>query len=108
MKVVYTQAAREDLMNIYEYISQTLLAPDAARALSEQIMAGARSLCELPEREPLWKWEPWRSLGVRFLPVKNYLLFFTLDQATETVCVVRILYGGRDVNRQLEKTTHWE
>lgn len=102
MKVVYSWKARQDLRDIYEYIAYTLMAPDAARIMADRIMDGARDLAELPERNPLYAKEPWRSLGVRFLPVKRYLLFYLVDATSGTVSILRILYSGRDLARQLE------
>ena len=108
MKVVYTFMARQDLCNIYEYIALTLLAPDAARNTTDRIMATVRTLESMPERNPLYKEEPWHSRGVRFVPVRNYLVFYTVNKETDTVSVVRIMYGARDISRQLEETTEWE
>ena len=34
----------------------------------------------------------------------NYLVFYKTDDETETVYVVRIMYGGRDVHKQLSQT----
>ncbi len=107
MKVVYTFAARQDLRDIYEYIAFTLLAPSAARKTADRIMETIRSLESMPERNPLYKEEPWRSQGVRFVPVRNYLVFYTVNNETDTVCVSRIMYGARDISRQLEETTEW-
>ena len=39
-----------------------------------------------------------------FFPVDNYLVFYKTDDETETVYVVRIMYGGRDVHKQLSQT----
>ena len=107
MKIVYTHAARQDLREIYEYIAFSLLAPDTARSLTERIMADIRSLENFPARNPLYKDEPWYSQGVRFLPVKNYLVFHTVKSETETVSIARIMYGGRDISKQLKETTEW-
>ena len=105
MKVVYTFQARQDLHDIYDYIAFTLLAPDAARKTTERILETVRSLQTMPERNPLYKEEPWHSLGVRFIPVKNYIVFYTVN--TDTVSIARIMYGARDLSRQLEETTEW-
>ena len=105
MRIVYSYTARQDLRDIYEYIAFTLLAPEAARSMADRIMEAARSLADMPERRALYKDEPWYSRGIRFLPVKRYLLFFTVDAATETVSILRILYSGRDLSRQLEEET---
>ena len=104
MKIVYTFQAQQDLKNIYEYIAYSLLVPDTARNIYQQIIQNARSLETMPERNPLYKEEPWHSQGVRFIPVKNYLLFYTVSIETRTVSIARILYGGMDINRQLEET----
>ena len=107
MKVVYTFRARQDLRDIYDYIAFALLAPDAARNTTERILEAARSLQSMPERNPLYKEEPWHSQGVRFIPVKNYIVFYTVNTDTDTVSVTRIMYGARDLSRQLEETTEW-
>ena len=104
MKIVYTFQAQQDLKNIYEYIAYSLLVPDTARSMYQQIIQSARSLEYMPERNPLYQEEPWHSQGVRFIPVKNYLLFYTVNNETHTVSIARILYGGMDINRQLEET----
>lgn len=108
MKIVYTFQAQQDLKNLYEYVAYSLLAPDAARSLYQKIIQSVRSLETMPNRNPLYKEEPWRSQGVRFLPVKNYLLFYTVNNETLTVSIARILYGGMDINRQLEETPQFE
>ena len=105
MKVVYTHAARQDLRDIYEYIAFTLLVPDTARSLTDRIMADIRSLERFPERNPLYRYEPWYSQGVRFMPGKYYLVFYTVKN--ETFSIARIMYGGRDISKQLEETIEW-
>ena len=104
MKIVYTLQAQQDLKNIYEYIAYSLLVPDTARNMSRQIMQSVRSLETMPERNPLYKEEPWHSQGVRFIPVKNYLLFSTVNNDTYTVSIARVLYGGDGLERLLLET----
>ena len=101
MNIVYSHQARQDLKNIYEYIAYSLLEPETAQKMYQRIIESARSLELMPERNPLYKDEPWHSRGLRFLPVKNYLLLYTVGKATNTVSIVRILYGGMDISRQL-------
>lgn len=103
MRIVYTLRSQEDLKNIYEYIAFTLSAPGTAKDMYLRLTQAVRSLEQMPGRNPLYKDEPWRSQGLRFLPVKKYLILYTTD--AETVTVVRILYGGMDVSRQLEEET---
>ena len=68
-------------------------------------MEVVRSLESMPERNPLYKEEPWNSHGVRFIPIRNYLVFYTINIETDTVSIVRIMYGARDITCQLEEKT---
>ncbi len=107
MTVVYTKTALADIQGIYEYIAFELLVPQAAEALTERILAAIRTLGSLPERNPLYQEEPWFSQGVRYMPIRNYPVFYTVKAESGTVSVARVLYGGRDISRQLEETGEW-
>lgn len=94
MKVVYTFQARQDLKNLYAYIAYTLLAPEAAEKLINEIIQNVNTLVTMPKRNPLYRDEPWYSRGVRYLPVRKYLVFYTVSAKDDTVFVSRILYGA--------------
>ena len=102
-KVMYTAGAKKDLRNIFRYISEELLAPENAAGQTERIMTAIRKLDTMPNRNRLYDEELWHSRGLRFFPVDNYLVFYKTDDETETVYVVRIMYGGRDVHKQLSQ-----
>lgn len=103
-KVVYTAGARRDLRGLYTYIAEDLCAAEAAAGQTGRIMEGIRSLSEMPMRYRLYEDEPWHSRGMRFFPVDNYLVFYLPEVAENKVYVIRIMYGGRDVQRQLADT----
>ena len=63
-----------------------------------------RELDEMPMRFKLYEDEPWKSKGLRFVPVDNYLIFYLPIDETNTVSIVRIIYAGRDMNKQLQET----
>ena len=100
--VVYSSEARQDLRDIYEYIAYELLEPDTAAGQTNRIMKAARSLEQMPMRHRLYEEEPWHSQGLRFLPVDNYLIFYLPDETNNIVNIIRIMYGGRDVKKQLD------
>ena len=100
---MYTAGAKKDLRNIFRYISEELLAPENAAGQTERIMTVIRKLDTMPNRNRIYEEEPWHSSGLRFFPVGNYLVFYKTDDETETVYVVRIMYGGRDVHKQLSQ-----
>ncbi|SHI17573.1 toxin ParE1/3/4 [Sporobacter termitidis DSM 10068] len=103
-KVVYSEQAEKDLREIYEYIALTLLEPDIAKGQARRIMDAVVKLHHMPLRHQLYEKEPWRSKGLRVLPVDNYLVFYLPVEKQKTVAVVRIMYGGRNVEEQLLRT----
>jgi len=100
-KVVYTARAKQDLRNIYEYIAYHLLAPDTAAAQMQRLMKEIRSLDEMPMRFRCYDQEPWHSKGLRCFPVGHYLVFYLPESVGNTVFIVCIMYGGRDISSQL-------
>ena len=78
--------------------------PDTAAGQTNRIMKAARSLEQMPMRHRLYEEEPWHSQGLRFLPVDNYLIFYLPDETNNIVNIIRIMYGGRDVKKQLDDT----
>lgn len=99
--VSYSEEARQDLRDIYEYIAYELLAPETAAGQTERIMKAVRSLEQMPMRQRLYEEEPWHSHGVRVLPVDNYLVFYLPDETNAAVRIIRIMYGGRDIEKQM-------
>ena len=105
-QIFYTDSAKQDLKNIYRYISEDLVEPEIAAKLTDKIMKAIRSLDEMPQRYRLFEEEPWHSRGLRILPVNNYLVFYLLDDEKTVVTILRIIYGGRDISRQLSETQY--
>ncbi len=106
-KINYTRYAREDLKAIYEYLAFELLVPDTASRQSDRIMKAVRTLDNMPERYKVYEEEPWKSQNLRYFPVDNYLVFYLPKKETGVINIVRIIYGGRDIRRQLEQTTEF-
>ncbi len=92
------------LRNIYEYIAYDLLVPETAAGQTRRIMKEIRALDEMPMHHSVYKDEPWNSQGVRYFPVDNYLVFYLPDEPQNTVNIIRIMYGGRDIHSQLSET----
>lgn len=104
-KINYTKCAKEDLNSIYEYIAYELLVPDTANSQIDRIIKTIRTLDNMPERYNIYEEEPWKSQNLRYFPVDNYLVFYLPKKETSIINIIRIIYGGRDIRRQLEKTT---
>ena len=70
----------------------------------DRIMNAIKGLDELSLRHKLYQDEPWHSKGLRVLPVDSYLVFYIVIEEEKTVAIVRIMYGGRNIELQLSST----
>lgn len=95
--VIYSDEAIEDLDDIYCYIAFHLMERKTAWDLTSRIRNHIRGLAEYPEMCEGVDWEPWQSMGVRKMPVENYIVYYLPDMKAQEVKILRIFYGGRDV-----------
>lgn len=96
----YSIVARHDIREIYQYIAYHLCQLEAASRQINHNMEEIRSLEFMPMRYKLYEEEPWNSMGLRVLPVDNYLVFYLLNEVNGVVNIVHIMYGGRDISKQ--------
>ena len=104
LEIEFTDKSKRDLRDILDYITYELQEPQVAVKLVRQITKDILSLNQMPMRYRLYNEEPWQSQGLRCFPVKNYLIFYYPDETKNIVYAVRIIYGGRDISRQLSET----
>ena len=91
--VKFMSRALRDLDGIYGYIAKTLLEPDTAMNLVEQIEKGIYSLEKMPYRCPERRRGPYANRGYRQLLVENYTVIYRVDEARKLVIVVTIRYS---------------
>lgn len=101
-QIDFALQARDHLNGIYSYIKNELSAPIAARRIVTLIKEEIASLKTSPERIQLVSEEPWFSLGVRRDRVKNYYIYFIVDDENKIVHVADIIYARRDQTHQLK------
>jgi len=95
-RVDVSEAAESDLGDIVRYIASQLSAPITVLQMMELLEEAMTGLSNLPERCPLVADERLSQMGYRKLMVKNYIVFFSIDEKNKVVDVERILYGRRD------------
>ena len=95
--VGYSVDALDDLREIYSYIANELLVPEIAVAQLGRIRKKVRSLDYMPARYALVDCKPWCSMKMHQLPVDNFIVYYLVDDEKRMVTVVRIFYGGRDI-----------
>lgn len=95
--VTYSTMALEDLRDIYEYIRYTLIAPIAAEHQILRIRKMIASLNIFPMRHMLVDEEPWKSKRMYKVPIDKYVVLYCVDDIMHVVSIVRIFYGGRNI-----------
>lgn len=95
--IEYSSEARQDLYDIHKYI----MSPETASQQINRILNETDKLDVFPLRHQLYSDEPWNSKGIRFFPVDNYLVFYKIKEEENAVYILRIMYGGRNLDKQL-------
>lgn len=103
--VKITSQAEEQIQETIYYIAHELNAPDAALHLLDTLEDSIASLSQYPQRVALMPEEPWHTKGIRRLPVKNFLIYFWIDDVNMKVQVTAVIYGKRD---QLHQLSHMD
>lgn len=101
--VKISKQAENDLRSIYEYIAFELQSLQNAQGQIGRLESNILKLKEMPERFSVFEKEPWKSRNLRVMPVDNYLVFYIPDKSTKTVNILRVMYGGRDTEKQLNQ-----
>ncbi|MFP1692623.1 type II toxin-antitoxin system RelE/ParE family toxin [Gardnerella vaginalis] len=102
-KVKVTRQAKEHLALIREYIATELKEPTVAKRVLELLKAEMMSLQTMPYRVKCIDEQPWGELGFRRIRVKNYYVYFCVDDSRKEVQILAVIYVRRDQTKQLEE-----
>jgi len=105
--VKIARQAESQLQEIADYIAQGLQNPYAAMKTINAIEQEIGSLANFPNRVALVEEEPWHSAGLHKLPVRNFLIYFWVNEAQKKVQVISVVYARRNQKHQLEQMDIW-
>ncbi len=77
--VQITDKALADMEEIYTYIAEQLLAPENAIGQYNRIAEAIQNLNVFPERVRIMESEPEHTMGLRQLPIDNFLVFYVIE-----------------------------
>lgn len=95
-EVKLTAQAIGQIEETVQYISKILLEPETAQKWTDVLQCEIGKLDFMPSRYPLTEEEPWRTKEVRKMPVKNFLVYYLIDEKKKSVWVTAVIYGRRD------------
>lgn len=98
----FLPAAKNDMLEIIKYISDELKNPNAALKLADEFIESAEKLCEFPYANNVYI--PIKQLNAEYrrIIVKNYLMFYTVNEKNKTITIMRIIYAKRNINSQIQ------
>ena len=101
-ELAYLPIARQDMVEIVRYISWELQNPSAAERLATELIEAGEGLSRFPYANPVYL--PVRPLKheYRKLPVRNYLMFYRVDEEKKLVTIMRVIYAKRNYGGMLE------
>lgn len=100
-EIKVTKQAYGQMREIVLYIANELSAPEAAENLLNKMQEAVNTLSEMPKRHSLVDEEPWRSESIRKIVVKNFFIYFWVDDKNMRVQVTAVIYAKRNQLVQL-------
>ena len=104
-EIIMTPDAVEDLWDLRNYIADILLSPETALEYIRIVREEIASLSQFPARFKPMEDEPWHSRGVRRLLVKNFYVYYRIDEPRKRVSVMNVIFARRDQLQALEEKT---
>ena len=92
----FTDKVITDISSARRYIRKKLEAPMASQRLSDELEETYLKLEENPYRRPLVQNKFLAMKGYRSIYVKNYVLFYIINEEDNTVSLVRFMHSKRD------------
>lgn len=102
-KVVITEPAECDLIDIEYYICVHLCNPQAADRIVTGILKTLRGLEQFPEQCPYVNDDLLSRLSLRMTWFDNYNIFYYYDENIDEVHIIRILYNRADWQHILKR-----
>ena len=95
-RLSFSKLYDKDIESSYNYILNNLEAPMAADNLIIEVIKKLNKIKENPNIRPLVQDKYLASLGYRLINVKNYMVFYIIDDDDKHIKVVRFLYNKRN------------
>lgn len=101
-KLEYLPVALHDMVDIVRYISRELKKSIAADNLVNEFVKSAEALIDFPYSNTVYY--PIRPLKreYRKLLVKNFIMFYYVDEAEKIITIARVSYAKRDYGKILD------
>lgn len=101
-KVGISQQAEQSMNEIANYIAFQLMEPKIASNWIRLINDKIQKLNFMPERIQLTPESPWHETGIHRMSVKNFYVYFWINEEHRKVQIIDVTYSKRDQVKLLE------
>ncbi|MBR6308536.1 MAG: type II toxin-antitoxin system RelE/ParE family toxin [Lachnospiraceae bacterium] len=91
-----TETAEEDINEAFSYIKNALCNPEAAISFADELEIKIEDICMHPQNGRPVVNEYLKIDNIRRILVKNYTVYYTIDEEQSRVIVLRVVYGKRN------------
>ena len=95
-EIEFTEDARDEIREIYKYISENLVAKQADRDLMRKMRNAIMDLAETPKLYMKIEKKDKRKRDFRRIVIDNYIILYTIDEDKKTVYISHMYYGRRN------------
>ncbi|MCL1875216.1 MAG: type II toxin-antitoxin system RelE/ParE family toxin [Synergistaceae bacterium] len=100
-EVIISESAERDINKILMYMTVKLANPQAATDWADELAMRYNELSKHPKMYGYSLIEPLRRIGYRRFVVKNYIVFYRLDDVRRRVIIVRVFYSKQNYEKYL-------
>ncbi|MFC2661562.1 MAG: type II toxin-antitoxin system RelE/ParE family toxin [Eubacterium sp.] len=102
-RVVVTEHAVSAMEEIRNYISDVLMNPGAAIEHMKLFVTEIQRLSDNPGRLKPIDEQPWHDIGVRKIRVKNFYIYYWVEDEKHIVHITDVIYVRSDQPKKLDK-----
>lgn len=102
-QILITETAKQDLREIAFYIAGRAMDNEVAKHFVTELREQCMKLADFPQSGAFPNDRILRSLDFRYIVHKEYLIFYTIDEAQKIVYVLAIFNSRKDYLRVMRK-----
>lgn len=95
-EIEFTEDCRDEIKEIYKYISEDLVEREAAKRLMKKMKKAVMDLAEAPRIYTEIEKKDRRKRDFRRIVINNYVILYTIDEEKKTVYISHMYYGKRN------------
>lgn len=95
-EIEFTEDCRDEINEIYEYISEKLVAENSAKKLMRKMRDAVMDLSETPNLYMKIEKTDRNKREFRRMVIDNFVILYTVDESSKKVYIAHMYYGRRN------------